>query len=146
MELHHKTLALAESCTGGYMASQITALPGASTYFLGSLVVYSNYLKQSLLGVSPQTLETEGAVSRQTVQEMWQGLIQATGADYGIAVTGIAGPTGATPGKPLGTVWYALGSKEKKPEVGILHLTGDRQAIIRQAADQLFERLSGNLG
>src|SRR4051812_1449104 len=74
MQEHHKTLALAESCTGGFMSSQITLLPGASDYFLGSLVTYSNHLKEVILGVSSETLRQEGAVSHKAVQEMWHGL------------------------------------------------------------------------
>jgi nicotinamide-nucleotide amidase len=72
---------------------------------------------------------------------MWQGLMKKTGADYGIAVTGIAGPTGATPAKPIGTIWYALGGKAELSEVGTLHLKGDRPTIIRQATEQLFDKL-----
>jgi PncC family amidohydrolase len=83
MVKHHKTLALAESCTGGFMASQLTALSGASDYFLGSLVTYANQLKEDLLDVSPETLKKHGAVSREVVHEMWTGLMQKTGADYG---------------------------------------------------------------
>ncbi len=141
MQEHHKTLALAESCTGGLMASQITALPGASTYFLGSLVTYSNHLKEVILGVSSATLQQEGSVSPKAVLEMWQGLMQKTGADYGIAVSGIAGPSGGSEQKPVGTICYALGSKNSTPEVDTFHLEGDRQAIIFLTAQRLFARL-----
>ncbi|MFI5335096.1 MAG: nicotinamide-nucleotide amidohydrolase family protein, partial [Chlamydiales bacterium] len=96
MVKHRQTLAFAESCTGGFMASQLTAIPGASEYFLGSIVTYSNSLKEGLLGVSADTLKKHGAVSREAVHEMWTGLLKKTGADYGIAVSGIAGPTGGT--------------------------------------------------
>ncbi len=133
-----QTLALAESCTGGFMASQLTAIPGASEYFLGSLVTYSNQLKESLLGVSPETLTKYGAVSREAVEEMWTGLLSKTGADYGIAVSGIAGPGGGTDEKPVGTVFYALGKKGEKPEVAMLHFRGSRQIVILRTTKKLF--------
>jgi nicotinamide-nucleotide amidase len=135
---HKKTLACAESCTGGLIASKITALAGASNYFLGSLVTYSNGLKEHLLGVSPETLKSQGAVSAEAVQEMVHGLLKATGADWGIAVSGIAGPTGSTPDKPVGTIWYALGQKGKKPLVGTFLAKGNRQTIILQTANKVM--------
>jgi nicotinamide-nucleotide amidase len=138
MAQHRKTLAFAESCTGGFMASKITALAGASDYFLGSLVTYSNRLKQQLLNVSPETLTNYGAESRETVEEMWKGLLQKTGADYGIAVSGIAGPAGGTDDKPAGTIYYALGEKGEKPEVGTFHVKGNRQTVILRTTLRLF--------
>lgn len=141
LQEHKATFAFAESCTGGFMASQITQIPGASTYFLGSLVTYANELKESLLDVSPNTLKAHGAVSEPTVQEMWQGLMKKTGADYGVAVSGIAGPGGATPQKPVGTICYALGKKGSTPEVGTFHVKGDRQAVILRTTQRLFAYL-----
>jgi len=141
MTKHGKTLAFAESCTGGLMASKITAFAGASNYFLGSLVTYSNLLKQQLLNVSPETLKKHGAVSRETAEEMWKGLLQKTGADYGVAVSGIAGPAGGTDAKPVGTIWYALGQKDEKPEVGTFHLKGNRQTVILRTTLRLFALL-----
>lgn len=141
MTKHRKTLAFAESCTGGFMASKITALAGASDYFLGSLVTYSNGLKQHFLDVSPETLKKHGAVSGETVKEMWKGLLQKTGADYGIAVSGIAGPNGGTDEKPAGTIYYALGEKGEKPEVGTFHLHGNRQTVILRTTLRLFALL-----
>jgi PncC family amidohydrolase len=138
---HKKTLVLAESCTGGLLAAHLTAIAGASQYFLGSLVTYSNALKEQILGVSPETLKTKGAVSRETVIEMLQGLFKATGADYGIAVSGIAGPTGGTPEKPVGMVWCAIGAKGQEPEVGVLQLKGSRQEIILQATEEILNLL-----
>ena len=134
----HHTLALAESCTGGFMASQLTALPGASDYFLGSIVSYSNQLKEDLLSVSPETLKKHGAASEEVVHEMWTGLLKKTGADYGIAVTGIAGPKGGTPKKPVGTIFYALGKKGEMPAVGTLHFKGNRQTVILRTTKWLF--------
>lgn len=104
----HLTLATAESCTGGLVASLITDVAGSSVYFLGSIVSYSNQAKASLLGVSWDTLNTKGAVSRETVIEMAQGARKLFNADIVVSVSGIAGPGGGTPDKPVGTVWVGL--------------------------------------
>lgn len=106
------TIATAESCTGGFIAHRLTRVAGASAYFKGSVVAYSNTVKQELLGVQESTLEQEGAVSQATVEEMLRGLLQRFDTDYGIAISGIAGPTGERPGKPVGTIWVAVGNKE----------------------------------
>ncbi len=106
------TLATAESCTGGFLSKIITDIPGASDFFKGGIISYSNELKQKILNVNPDTLKKFGAVSAQTVGEMLKGLLNITNADYGIAISGIAGPTGGTPEKPVGTVYIAYGNKE----------------------------------
>jgi nicotinamide-nucleotide amidase len=103
-----ETLALAESCTGGFIAHRITNVPGASAVFLGGLVTYSNGAKQKFLGVRPETLASHGAVSEETVREMAEGARMRVGADYALAVTGVAGPGGGTPEKPVGNVWIGL--------------------------------------
>lgn len=108
-----KTVSTAESCTGGVIAALITSVPGSSAYFEGSVVSYSNDIKKKILEVKEKTLETFGAVSEETVKEMLSGLLDKFSTDYGIAVTGIMGPEGGTPEKPVGTVWLAVGSKEK---------------------------------
>jgi nicotinamide-nucleotide amidase len=108
-----KTLSLAESCTGGFISREITSIPGSSRSYLGGVVPYSNSLKTKLLGVKPSTLEQFGAVSEETVREMVSGLILHLGSDFGLATSGIAGPDGGTPEKPVGTVWIAWGSTEK---------------------------------
>ena len=105
------TLATAESCTGGAVASQLTALPGASEYYVGGVVSYSNDVKESILQVSHDTLVTHGAVSEETVIQMAEGVRRQLHADFGIATTGIAGPGGGTPEKPVGTVWIAVASE-----------------------------------
>lgn len=133
-----KTLALAESCTGGMMAAHLTAIPGASDYFLGSIVAYSNTLKHTLLHVSEKILKEQGAVSKETVEAMLAGLFTVTAADFGIAVSGIAGPSGGTPAKPVGTVWAAMGERGKPPHVVMLQARGNRQTIILTATNVLF--------
>ncbi len=138
---NNKTLAFGESCTGGLMATHITAMSGASKYFLGSLVVYSNALKEKILHVSSQTLLSEGAVSLQTAQEMLTGLFKVTGADVGVAVTGIAGPSGGSLEKPIGTIFYALGMRNGKIESGSFSAQGNRQTIMLSTTNQLLEKL-----
>ena len=125
-----KTLALAESCTGGAMAARLTAIPDASLYFLGSLVVYTNSWKEHFLQVSRSTLQHSGAVSVKTVEEMVIGLFHETKTDYAIAVSGIAGPGGGTPQKPVGTVCIAIGERGGKIDTGILQGPADRVSAI----------------
>lgn len=108
-----QTLSTAESCTGGYIAHLITTIPGSSQYFLGSIVSYSNGIKESLLQVDALTLKHEGAVSRETVRQMAQGALSALGTDYTIAVSGIMGPEGGTAEKPVGTVWVAVANHQQ---------------------------------
>ncbi|QRQ99992.1 competence/damage-inducible protein A [Dyadobacter sandarakinus] len=107
------TLGTAESCTGGFVAHQITAVPGSSAYFEGSVVSYSNRIKTTVLGVSAQILEQYGAVSEQTAREMAEGARRVLNTTYAIATTGIAGPTGGTPEKPVGTVWIACATPDE---------------------------------
>lgn len=105
-------LALAESCTGGLVADRITNVPGSSDYFLGGMVAYSYEAKVALLGVSWDTLQQHGAVSRETVIEMARGARKALSADLAVSVSGIAGPGGGMPGKPVGYTWFGLSSAE----------------------------------
>ena len=111
LKARNKTVSTAESCTGGYIAHLITAVAGSSEYYEGSIVSYSYSIKERLLGVKKETLETYGAVSKETVEEMLGGLLEKLGTDYGIAVSGIMGPGGGTEEKPVGTVWIAVGNK-----------------------------------
>jgi len=108
----HKTVATAESCTGGYIAHLITSVPGSSNYFKGSVVSYDNSIKKNILKVKDETLQTVGAVSEETVREMLRGVLNIMQTDYAIAVSGIMGSDGGTPDKPVGTVWLAVGNNE----------------------------------
>ena len=134
------TLAVAESCTGGKIASLFTAMPGASEYFLLGAVTYSNESKMKLLGVSERTLAEYGAVSEQTVREMAEGVRRITGADYAVATSGIAGPSGGTEEKPVGTVWFAVASAGGT--VAVMKNSGtDRGQIIDRASAYATELL-----
>ncbi len=128
------TFACAESCTGGNVAAKITSIPGASNFFLGSLVTYSNELKETLLGVRKETLDRYGSVSKEAVLEMAKGLLERTKADYGIAISGIAGPDGGTPEKPVGSVWFAIAKQDGGCDALHLKLRGSREAIMSSAA------------
>ncbi len=107
------TLATAESCTAGNVAAIITAIPGSSRFYKGGIIAYANEVKENLLHVKTETLETHGAVSEETVTEMVYGAMQTLSTDYVIATSGIAGPAGGTPDKPVGTIWVAAGNKSK---------------------------------
>lgn len=107
------TLATAESCTAGNVAAIITAIPGSSRFYKGGIIAYSNEVNVNHLHVNAETLEKYGAVSEETVVEMVKGAMEALDTDYAVATSGIAGPAGGTPEKPVGTIWVAAGSKEK---------------------------------
>ena len=138
------TLATAESCTGGTIAARFTALPGASAYFLGGIVSYSNKSKDILLGVSPDSIAAYGVVSEQVVRLMAQGVQRVTGASHTIATTGIAGPTGGTTLQPVGTVWIAVATPTGVITQKIL-AKGNRNRIIRQAGTSAIEILEKEL-
>ncbi len=106
-------LAVAESCTGGYISHLITSIPGSSDYFTGSVIAYANEIKHSQLGVEPVTLRKQGAVSREVVEQMARGILERFGTDYALATSGVAGPGGGSPEKPVGTIWIAAASREK---------------------------------
>jgi nicotinamide-nucleotide amidase len=128
-----KTVATAESCTGGYIAHLITGIPGSSGYFEGSVISYSNRIKTDLLGVSPEILEKQGAVSREVVTAMAEGARARLKTDYSLAVSGIAGPDGGTAEKPVGTVWLALAGQEGT-ETRLFHFGEHRGRNIRRSA------------
>jgi nicotinamide-nucleotide amidase len=128
-----QTLALAESCTGGLISHRITRIAGSSDYYIGGAVTYANEAKTKFLGVQPTTLEKHGAVSEQTALEMSQGIRQSTGARVGLSVTGIAGPSGGSAAKPVGTVWIGIAAK-KYHEARLWHFHGERERIILSAS------------
>ncbi len=126
-------LVTAESCTGGWVAKQVTDIAGSSEWFDRGLVTYSNAAKCELLGVRATTLATHGAVSAETAREMVEGAVMHSTAQVAVAVTGIAGPGGATPGKPVGTVWFAWLRRGGDSRVRGACFDGDREAVRRQA-------------
>jgi nicotinamide-nucleotide amidase len=135
-----KTMATAESCTGGYIAHLITSVPGSSAYYKGSVVSYANEAKENVLGVKHSTLEDFGAVSEETVKEMVTGAINTMDVDYAVATSGIMGPDGGTEEKPVGTVWIAVGNKDKV-ETQKLNLRFDRERNINMTAGQALNIL-----
>lgn len=110
---HEKTLSTAESCTGGRVAEAIIATPGASKYFKGGIIAYTNEVKENLLGVSHELIEEKTAVCQEVAEAMVKGACKRLGTDFAIAATGVAGPTGGTKEIPEGTIWLACGSAEK---------------------------------
>ena len=124
-----KTLSTAESCTGGFLAHKITSIPGSSAYFSGSVIAYSNAVKMNQLQVKPSTLKMQGAVSEETVKEMVRGTLDMLKTDIAIAISGIAGPDGGTPEKPVGTIWIGIGDK-KNTKAYQLNLWKDRMKNI----------------
>jgi nicotinamide-nucleotide amidase len=135
-------LVTAESCTGGWIAQAATAVAGSSEWFDRGYVTYSNRAKRDELGVSEATLQTFGAVSEQTVSEMALGALQRSGCDIAVAVSGIAGPGGGTPQKPLGTVCFAWGVRaNNEPRVATRVLAGDRTSVREQSVVVALEGL-----
>ncbi len=145
LKTHGRLLATAESCTGGWIAKVCTDLAGSSAWFDRGLVTYSNRAKTEELGVRPATLDRYGAVSEMVAAEMARGARDAAHVDYAISVSGIAGPDGGGPDKPVGTVCFGWVGPDDEPETETLHFAGDRDAVRRQtvayALDGLIERL-----
>ena len=126
-------LATAESCTGGWVAQTVTAVAGSSEWFERGFVSYSNASKQELLGVRRETLERHGAVSEETACEMARGALAASRGTLALAITGVAGPSGGTPAKPVGMVCFAWASKDGAVRSETRHFTGDREQVRRQS-------------
>ena len=139
---HSMTIATAESCTGGRLAAALNAQSGSSAYYMGSVVAYDNSVKTNILGVSPETLNSEGAVSESTVRQMAEGVRALLHTDYAIATSGIAGPTGGTPDKPVGTVWIAWATP-KGTEAQCFHFGAarEREQITLRAVTEALVRL-----
>ena len=138
-------LAAAESCTGGWLAQSVTAIAGSSTWFDRGFVTYSNAAKVEMLGVPETTLERHGAVSEATARAMAQGVLRNSRADWAVAITGVAGPSGGSPDKPVGTVCFAWAQKDKGCEAQVCHFAGDRAAVreqsVRHALNGLLKRV-----
>ena len=143
LKSQNKILTTAESCTGGMIGELITSVPGSSQVYEYGFITYSNAAKQNLLGVSDKTLSLFGAVSAETVCEMAQGALIASGADIAVSVSGIAGPGGGTEQKPVGLVYVGFCQKGKKEEFFKLMLSGDRDCVRRQTADKVFDLILG---
>ena len=139
-----QTVTCAESCTGGLLAGALTSLSGSSQWFHQSFVTYSNQAKQDRLGVMPDTLLKHGAVSRETVYEMARGAKAVAQADYALSMSVIAGPSGGSAAKPVGTVWFGLAT----PKGSFAHtalFTGDREAVRAQAVEYALAFLAEHL-
>lgn len=143
-----KAVSTAESCTGGWVAKAITDIPGSSNVFGYGIVCYSNGAKESLLGVRNETLDAHGAVSEPVVREMAEGALNLSGADFAVAVSGIAGPDGGTADKPVGTVWLAWAVRsggKVRVDAGLEHFSGDRELVreltVAHAIQGLRERI-----
>jgi nicotinamide-nucleotide amidase len=126
-------LATAESCTGGWVAQAVTSVAGSSDWFERGFVTYSNEAKREMLGVRAETLDRHGAVSEETAREMALGALAASRAQVAVAITGVAGPTGGTPAKPVGMVCLAWASREGGVDAVTRHFAGDRAAVRRQS-------------
>jgi nicotinamide-nucleotide amidase len=136
-----KQLAVAESCTGGWLAKCLTDIAGSSQWFERGFVTYSNLAKQDMLGVLPETLEREGAVSEAVVREMAAGVLRHSTADLSMAISGIAGPGGGVPGKPVGTVCFGLAYKDNVIQLDTQYFEGEREDVRRQSVAHALTRL-----
>lgn len=142
-----RSVAAAESCSGGWIAKTITDIPGSSAVFGYGVVCYSNGAKESILGVKNETIEEHGAVSEQVVKEMAEGVLHLSGASIAVAVSGIAGPDGGTEDKPVGTVWFAWAVRDgsdARTDTSCEHFSGDRELVreltVAHALQGVFER------
>lgn len=136
----NQTLSIAESCTGGYISHLITSVAGSSAYYKGSIIAYENEIKIAQLNVNPNTIQTFGAVSLECAEEMAKGILKVFDTDYAIATTGIAGPTGETPDKPIGTVCIAIATKHQVKAQRFV-FGNNRQRNIHMAADMALSML-----
>ncbi len=137
--LKREMLAVAESCTGGWLSKVCTDLPGSSQWFERGYVTYSNQAKQDMLGVCAKTLATHGAVSRQTVEQMVQGVLCHSRADWGIAISGVAGPEGGSEINPVGSVWFAWMKKNHPVHTIKKQFHGERHVVREQSVEFALE-------
>lgn len=138
-------LVTAESCTGGWIAKVLTDQPGSSAWFGAGVVAYSYEAKEALLGVDPRTLENTGAVSEETALAMVSGALARLDAGVAVAVTGVAGPGGGTPDKPVGTVWISWKRRGGRAHAACFHFDGDRDAVRRQSVAAALEGIRKTL-
>ncbi len=146
LKAHGMMLSTAESCTGGGVASAVTEIAGSSAWFERGFVTYSNQSKSDMLGVSPATLARYGAVSEAVVREMVAGALRHSQAQVALAISGIAGPSGGTAEKPVGTVWFAWGVKDGEVAARLHRLSGNRAEIRRQAVEIALQGVLELLG
>jgi nicotinamide-nucleotide amidase len=139
LQKRHWSLALAESCTGGWASEVVTMAPGSSSHFERGFVTYSNAAKTEMLDVSEATLKTHGAVSEETAREMATGALKHSRAQIAAAITGIAGPDGGSPGKPVGTVCFAWAAQAGVMKSATQHFQGDREAVRYQSVKAALE-------
>jgi PncC family amidohydrolase len=137
---HNLTIATAESCTGGLLGHILTSVSGSSGYYLGGVIAYSNPVKEAMLGVRHETLLDYGAVSEQTAVQMATGVRERIGSSIGLSTTGIAGPTGGTPTKPVGLVYIGI-SMGEQTEAFECHFQGGREAVKESTVKTLLEKL-----
>jgi len=141
-----RKLAVAESCTGGWIAKSLTDLPGSSAWFEYGFTTYGNNAKTDMLGVAPGLIDTFGAVSKEVAEAMAMGALARSGADLAVAVTGVAGPDGGTAEKPVGTVWFAWALKDKGLHSATQCFPGDRNEVRQQTVDRALQGLLPMLG
>lgn len=139
LSANNQTLSTAESCTGGAIAASLTAIPGSSQYFKGGVVAYSNEIKTKFLGVQEKTLSNFGAVSEEVVSEMALGGQKGMDTDYCIAVSGIAGPSGGSQDKPVGTVCAAIAERKALVKVWTMQLNGERGQVIESGREKILQ-------
>ncbi len=138
------SIAVSKSCTGGLLSHVLTAVSGSSTYFIGGIVAYSNPIKEKFLGVKSETLLNFGAVSSQTAKEMAEGIRHRFQTDIGLSTTGIAGPTGGTPEKPVGLVWIGI-STSQKTSTFECHFNGNREGVQYSTVREILSRVIADL-
>jgi nicotinamide-nucleotide amidase len=141
LKARRAVLVTAESCTGGWAAQELTAIAGSSAWFERGFVTYSNQAKQELLGVRAETIERYGAVSEETAREMAVGALERSPGTMALAITGIAGPSGGSKEKPVGTVCFAWAMKDRTAIAETRHFSGDREAVRRQSVEHAFQRV-----
>lgn len=140
----HARIVTAESCTGGWLAQSITDIAGSSVWFDRGFITYSNASKTDMLNVQSETIEKFGAVSAEVVRQMLQGALRNSQADYAIAITGVAGPTGGTAQKPVGSVYIAWQKRTQPAVITLEHFNGDRQEIRQQAVYKALSLIPDN--